>query len=163
MVAPFLLQRSASQVSLPPTEHHTGLKSKVSLSSLAKAMRKKEFLHQSYPALPKSYTKAYGPCTLTLNAAHEASSGLPIFSNGGVISGSLEISKISKMLHSIQIMVTIPTRASASVRPSLTSSHRLRGVSSFRIWGALGLGKSPCFPTCFTNGAVNTTHRCRRP
>ncbi|KAF9783382.1 hypothetical protein BJ322DRAFT_1110263 [Thelephora terrestris] len=106
MVAPFLLQNTSSQLSLPPGDSHHKLKSKVSISSLANAMRKKEFLHQSYPALPKHYTKAYGQCTLSLNTDHEASSGLPVFSNGAVISGSLEISRISKMLQSIQIMVT---------------------------------------------------------
>lgn len=106
MVAPFLLQNNtSSHISLPAGDFQHKLKSKVSISSIANALRKKEFLHQSYPSLPKNYTKAYGPCTLSLNADHEASSGLPVFSNGAVISGSLEISRISKMLQSIQIMV----------------------------------------------------------
>ena len=107
MVAPFLLHNSVSQVSLAPSNR--GLKSKVSLSALANAMRKGEFPHHSYTNLPKNYTKSYGPCTLSLNADHEACSGLPIFSNGAVISGSLEISKISKLLQSIQMMVRMPT------------------------------------------------------
>lgn len=106
MVAPFLLQNPSSQVSLPPGDSLPKLKSKVSISSLANAMRKKGFPHQSYPPLTKNYTKVYGPCNLSLNAEHEASSGLPVFSSGGVISGSLEISKISKALQSIQLMVT---------------------------------------------------------
>jgi len=72
-------------------------------------MRKRKSPLQNYPMLSKSYTKVYGPCTLSLNADHEAGSGLPIFSNGAVISGSLEMSKISKMLQSIRIMVIIPT------------------------------------------------------
>jgi hypothetical protein len=107
MVAPFLLQDPASQVSLPPGDRRYKLKPKVSISSIANAMRKKDFRHQSYPALPENYMKAYGPCTLTLNADHEAGSGLPIFSSGAVISGSLELSRISKLLHSIQLMVSI--------------------------------------------------------
>lgn len=105
MVAPFLLQKSHSLVSLPTAGNDQGVKSKISISTIANAMRKKEFPHHSYTTLPKNYTKAYGPCTLSLNADHEASSGLPIFTNGAVISGSLEISKISKLLQSIQIMV----------------------------------------------------------
>lgn len=111
MAAPFPVQNSTSQVSLPPGGRRPTLKSKVSISSITNAMLRRKPPYQNYPAHPKNYTKAYGPCTLSLNADHEASSGLPIFSNGTVISGSLEISKISKMLHSIQIMVTIPTRA----------------------------------------------------
>ena len=108
MVAPFLAQNLASQVSLPPGDHHPKLKSRVSIPSITNAMRRRKFPHQNLPAHPKNYTKAYGPCTLSLNADHEASSGLPIFSNGTVISGTLEISKVSKMLQLVQIMVSIP-------------------------------------------------------
>lgn len=124
MVAPFLARNSASQVSLPPGDNHPKLNPKVSIASIANAMRKRKLPHQNFPALPKNYTKAYGPCTLSLNADHEASSGLPIYSNGAVISGSLEISKISKMLQSIQIMVTIPTGLPACEGTVADHSHR---------------------------------------
>lgn len=110
MVFPSLVQASGSQASLPPGSYQPGIKSKVSLSSFTNAIRKRKFPHQSYPARPQNYTKAYGPFTLSLNADHEASSGLPVFTNGAVMSGFLEISKVSKQLQSIQIMVTIPTR-----------------------------------------------------
>ena len=109
MVTPFLVQNSASQVSLPPGDFHSGLKSKISISSIANAMRKRKIPTQTYPVHPKSFMKSDGPCTLSLNADHEASSGLPMFSSGAVISGSLELSKISRLLHSIQITVIIPT------------------------------------------------------
>ena len=131
MVAPFLLQNS-SQVSLPPGDGNHAMKSKVSLSTLANAMRKGEFPHHSYTSLPKNYTKSYGPCTLSLNADHEASSGLPIFSNGAVISGSLEISKISKLLQSIQMMVRMPTSVWDRLSPSLTGD---REDHYSRPWG----------------------------
>ena len=102
-------QSSDSQVSLPPGERRPRLRSKVSLSSIANAMRRRKASPQSFhPANPQNYTKGYGPFTLSLNADHEDSSGLPVFANGAVISGSLEISKIAKLLQSIQIMVSIP-------------------------------------------------------
>lgn len=110
MVAPSLVQASASQVSLPLSAYHTKLKHKVSISSIANTVRKRKFPNKDHPPHPHishNYTKEYGPLTLSLNADHEASSGLPTFSNGAMISGSLEISKIAKWLHSIQIMVTI--------------------------------------------------------
>ncbi|KAF9643589.1 hypothetical protein BDM02DRAFT_3132325 [Thelephora ganbajun] len=126
MVAPFLVHNSASQVSLPYGDCPK-LKSKVSMSSIASAMRMRKFPLQGYPAHPKNYTKVYGPCTLSLNADHEASSGLPIFTNGAVISGSLEMSKISKMLQSVQMMVTgritIQDLGGAGTEESVMFSH----------------------------------------
>jgi len=101
-------QSPVSQVPPPPGEHHPRLRSKVSLSSIANAMRKRKLSSpQDFPVPhPQHYTKGYGPFTLSLNADHEASSGLPVFTNGSVISGSLEISKIAKLLQSIQVVVS---------------------------------------------------------
>ena len=113
MTAPFFVQNSVSQVSLPSGDHHPKLKSKVSIPSIVNTVRATGSLHQNRPAHLKNYTKAYGPCTLFLNADQEASSGLPIFSNGAVVSGSLEISEISKVLKSIRIIVSVPTGAPA--------------------------------------------------
>jgi len=119
MVAHFLVQNSASQASLSPGDHHPALKSKISIYSVANAMRKKKS-PQSSPTHFKNYMKAHGPCTLSLDADHEADSGHPVFFNGSVLSGSLEISKISKVLHSIEIMVVIATGAPAVRGQQLT-------------------------------------------
>jgi len=124
MAPPFPVQNSASQVSLPPGGYRSRLNSGVSLSSIANAMRKRKPPLQNYPVLPKNYTRVYGPYTLSLNTDHEASSGLPIFSSGAVISGSLEVSKISKMLHSIRIMVTIPAAVPTCGGSATDNSHR---------------------------------------
>lgn len=164
MAFPSLVQGSGSHVSLPPSSYHPKLKSKVSISSITNAfMRKRKLSHQSYPARPQNYTKEYGPFTLSLNADHEASSGLPMFTNGSVISGSLEISKVSKLLQSIQIMASVPTGVPGCVGTSTNASHRLQGGSSFRTWEAPAVVKLSCFPTCSMSGAVNTTLPCRRP
>ena len=113
-------QGANSQVSLPPGEHRPRLRSKVSLSSITNSLlrRKPSVSHHHFPLPPhpQNYTKGYGPFTLSLNADHEASSGLPVFTNGAVINGSLEISKIAKLLQSIQIMVSIPTWSTGNGR-----------------------------------------------
>lgn len=127
MVTPSLAQNSASHVSLPPGDFRPSLKSKVSISSVANAVFRRKLRYQDRLAHPKIFTKGHGPCTLTLNADYEAGSGLPIFCSGAVMSGSLEISKVSKTLHSIQIMVTIPAGAPVCAgRPRLTvfTGHR---------------------------------------
>jgi hypothetical protein len=132
MVTPSFAQNSASRVSLPPGDFRPSLKSKVSISSVANAVFRRKLRSQDHPAHPKIFTKGNGPCMLTLNADHESSSGLPIFPNGAVISGSLEISKVSKILHSIQIMVTIPVGTPASVEAKTNRFHRSQGGSSFK-------------------------------
>ena len=137
MVTPSLALNSASHVSLPPGDFRPSLKSKISISSVANAVFKRKLRHQDLPPHPKIFTKGHGPCTLTLNADHEASSGLPIFSNGAVISGSLEISKVSKILQSIQIMVTIPIGAPPSMETETNPFRRSQGGSSFRTLEAL--------------------------
>lgn len=127
MVMPPLAQNPASHVSLPPGDFRPRLKSKVSISSVANAVFKRKLRQQDLPVHPRIFTKGHGPCTLTLNADHEANSGLPFFSNGAVVSGSLEISKVSKSLQSIQIMVTIPVRAPASVETRTNPFRRSQG------------------------------------
>lgn len=112
-------------------------------------MRKRDFPHHSYTTLPKNYTKAYGPCTLSLNADHEAGSGLPIFSNGAVISGSLEISKISKLLQSIQIMVRIQTGVPVRVGPCLTLPFQITGRIIIQDLGGAGTSESIMFSHVF--------------
>lgn len=149
MVAPFLVQNSASQVSLPPGDYRPTLKSRISISSISNAMRGKKFPHENLPEHPKKYTKAYGPCTLSLNADHEASSGLPIFSNGTVISGSLEISKITKMLQSIQIMVIILTGVSACGRTAADPFSQVTGRVIVQDLGGAGTGESIMFSHVF--------------
>ena len=161
MVVPSAVRTSGSQVSLPPGDYHPKLKSKVSISSIANAIYKRKSTQQNYPTRPQNYTKGYGPFTLSLNADHEAGSGLPMFSNGAVMSGSLEISKVSKLLQSIQIMVTIPARFVEVI--ATNCSYRLQEGSSSRTLEAPGLVKLSCFPTCSMSGAANTTLPCRRP
>ena len=147
MVAPFLVQNSVSQVSLSPGEHRPSMKSKVSLYSIANALRKK-CPPESGPTHPTNYTKAYGPCTLFLDAGHEADSGLPIFSNGAVISGSLEISKISKHLQSIQIMVIIPIGALAA-RTATDPFSQVTGRIIIQDLGSAGSAESIMFSHVF--------------
>jgi len=150
MVAPFLVQNSASQVSLPPGNHHPKLKTRVSLSSIANTIRRRKSHHQNRPARPKSYTKANGPCTLSLYADHEASSGLPTFSSGAVISGSLEISKVSKTLQSIQMMVTIPTGISVCGGLYITDHFsQVTGRVIVQELGGPGTGESIIFSHVF--------------
>jgi hypothetical protein len=155
MVAPFLVQNSASQITLPLGDYHPNLKSMISMTSITNAIRRRKNSHQNLPVYPQNYTKAHGHCILSLNAEHEASSGLPVFSSGSVISGSLEISKVSKMLESIQIMVNVSAGTPVCGGPRLILFHRSQGGLSFRSWAVLGLEKASCFPTCFTNGAAN--------